>query len=155
MNKTQLIAKVAADTGHSKADTATIVDATIDAMFTTLVGGEEVALAGFGKFSPKPRDAREARNPKTGETVDVAATVVARFHVAKQLKDALAETAVKAKKPVRKVAGKLAAAPAKPTVVASKPAAKATATAKPAASAKPAKTPSAAAAPAPRRVGRK
>ena len=90
MNKTELAAEVAASTGHTKTDANKIIDAAFNALAAKLVSGEEVSIAGFGKFTPKRREARKGRNPATGETIDVAATVAAKFAPAKQLKDALA-----------------------------------------------------------------
>ena len=61
----------------------------IDSITSTLKKGEEVSLAGLGIFSVKQRAARDARNPKTGETVKVAAMKVPKFRAAKALKDAV------------------------------------------------------------------
>ena len=61
----------------------------LETIVKTLKKGDEVAIAGLGKFSVKLRKAREARNPKTGETVKVKAKNVPKFTAAKALKDAV------------------------------------------------------------------
>ena len=93
MNKKELAAKIADVTGATKTDANLFLDAAFDALAAALVAGEEVSIAGFGKFTPKPRAAKKGRNPATGDIVEIAATVVAKFAPAKQLKDALAESA--------------------------------------------------------------
>jgi len=61
----------------------------IESITKTLKQGEEVSIAGLGTFSVKRREARQARNPHTGETVDVPAMNVPKFKPAKGLKDAV------------------------------------------------------------------
>jgi nucleoid DNA-binding protein len=67
------------------------MEALIEAITKSLKKGDEVAIAGLGKWAVKPRKARTARNPKTGETVQVPATRVVKFTVAKALKDIVAK----------------------------------------------------------------
>lgn len=74
----------------SKAQAGQALDATISAISEALKAGETVTLVGFGTFSVKERAARSGRNPKTGETIKIAATKVPGFKAGKGLKDAVA-----------------------------------------------------------------
>lgn len=89
MNKSDLVAKVAQNTGVSISDTEKVVNDVLDSIKNALVADEKVQLVGFGTFEARKRDAREARNPRTGEKVQVAATRVAKFSAGGPLKDAL------------------------------------------------------------------
>jgi nucleoid DNA-binding protein len=89
MNKQALAEVVHEIVGGTKVQSEAVVESLLEAMIKTLKAGGEVNLAGFGKFTVKRRDARMARNPKTGETVQVAATNVPKFSAAKALKDAV------------------------------------------------------------------
>lgn len=89
MNKQALADVVQGITGGTKVQAEQIVDSLIDAITNTLKKGDEVSVAGLGIFSVKPRAAREARNPRTGEMVKVPATKVPKFRAAKALKDAV------------------------------------------------------------------
>ena len=89
MNKNELASKVADDTGMSKDDAGKAIDATLDAITHSLKNGEEVRLLGFGNFSVSRREAREGRNPRTGDTVQIAASNSPKFKAGKALKDAL------------------------------------------------------------------
>lgn len=73
----------------SKKHSEEVVDFVFDTIAKTLKKGEEVAIAGFGAFTVKRRAARTARNPRTGEMVQVAATNVPKFKAGKGLKDAV------------------------------------------------------------------
>jgi DNA-binding protein HU-beta len=68
MNKGGLVAEVAKRTGLSKAEVARVVDASIDAIRESVVGGERVTLADFGTFERKHRNERIARNPRSPQT---------------------------------------------------------------------------------------
>lgn len=87
MNKAGLVEVVNAQLGTTKVQAEAVVDTVFDSIVSSLKKGEEVSIAGFGKFVVKHRAAREARNPKTGETVHVSATKVPKFSAAKALKD--------------------------------------------------------------------
>jgi DNA-binding protein HU-beta len=89
MSKKDLIDAVAeaADITKDKANTA--IDALTAAIVKSLKAGEEVTLAPLGKFKVSKRDARQGRNPSTGETVEIKAATVAKFQASKALKDAL------------------------------------------------------------------
>ncbi len=89
MNKGELIDSVAAQTNLSKADAGRAVDAMIDAIEGTLKVGNTVSLVGFGTFSVKSRAARQGRNPRTGETIQIKASRVPSFKAGKALKDAV------------------------------------------------------------------
>ena len=70
MNKGGLVAEVAKRTGVSKAEVARVVDASIDVIRETVVGGERVTLADFGTFERKHRNERIARNPRKPDVPD-------------------------------------------------------------------------------------
>ena len=91
MNKTNLIEKVAKETGLKKKDVEAVVNATLDAIAGALKEGDKVQLIGFGNFEVKEVAAREGRNPKTGETIEIAACKKPAFTAAKALKDAVNE----------------------------------------------------------------
>jgi len=89
MNKADLANKIHEKIGGTKVQAEEVVQMIIDSIISTLKKGDEVSLAGLGIFSAKKRAARTARNPKTGETVNVAATTVPKFRAAKAFKDAV------------------------------------------------------------------
>jgi DNA-binding protein HU-beta len=89
MNKAELIEAVAADANLSKADAGRAVDAVVDSISSALSKGQQVAVVGFGTFSVKHRAARAGRNPRTGETIQIAASNVPGFKAGKALKDAV------------------------------------------------------------------
>ena len=90
MNKASLVEVIQGVTNGTKSGAEEIMEALLDAITKSLKKGDEVTIAGLGAFSVKPRKARTARNPKTGEAVQVPATRVVKFHVAKALKDIVA-----------------------------------------------------------------
>jgi DNA-binding protein HU-beta len=89
MNKGELIESVADSAGLSKADASRAVDAIIDSISGALSGGNTVSLVGFGTFAVKKRAARQGRNPRTGETIQIKASNVPGFKAGKALKDAV------------------------------------------------------------------
>ena len=89
MNKNDLVASVASDAGLSKADATKAVDGVFDAITSSLKGGTEVRLVGFGTFSVSRRQATTGRNPRTGETIQIAASNQPKFKAGKGLKDAV------------------------------------------------------------------
>ena len=91
MNKTELIAAVAEKANISKKDSEAIVTATFDAIVDALKEGEKVQLVGFGSFEVKHRAERIGRNPKTMETITIAASSTPAFKAGKALKDAVAK----------------------------------------------------------------
>ncbi|MFA5997221.1 MAG: HU family DNA-binding protein [Candidatus Paceibacterota bacterium] len=91
MNKAAIAEIIHEKMGGTKVSAEQTVEAILEAMVSTLKKGEEVSIAGLGIFSVKPRAARTARNPKTGEAIQVKATKVPKFRAAKALKDAVAK----------------------------------------------------------------
>jgi DNA-binding protein HU-beta len=89
MNKSQLIAAVAADSGLSKADSARAVESMLDTVTRTLKKGDDVSLTGFGKFSVIRRAARQGVNPRTGERVKIKASKAPKFSAGASLKQAI------------------------------------------------------------------
>ena len=91
MNKTELIAAVAEKTGMTKKDAERVINATFESITAALAKGDKVAVAGFGNFEVKAREARVGRNPRTKETIQIPATKLPAFKAAKALKDAVAK----------------------------------------------------------------
>ena len=89
MNKTELIDKIAAGAGISKADAKKALDATTNALKDALVAGDKIQLVGFGTFSVSERPAREGINPATKEKIQIAAKKVAKFKAGAELADAI------------------------------------------------------------------
>jgi len=89
MSKGELIEALAEKTGCSKADAAKYLDALLEEITNSLRKGDQVTLTGFGSFKVSQRKARTGRNPQTGATIQIAATVVPRFKAGKGLKDAV------------------------------------------------------------------
>jgi DNA-binding protein HU-beta len=89
MNKADIINKVHETLGGTKADAERAVETMIDSITESLKKGNEVSIAGLGIFSAKTRNARTARNPRTGESIEVPAMRVPKFRAAKALKDAV------------------------------------------------------------------
>ncbi len=91
MNKTELIAAVAEKTGMTKKDTEAVIGATLDTIVAALGEGDKIQLPGFGIFEVKHREDRTGRNPRTGETMEIAATDIPSFKPGKAMKDAVAK----------------------------------------------------------------
>ena len=91
MNKTELIAAVAAKTGLNKKDAECAINATVEAITDSLVKGDKVQVSGFGIFEVKAREARIGRNPRTKETIQIPATRLPAFKASKTLKDIIAK----------------------------------------------------------------
>tara|TARA_A100001037_G_scaffold147379_3_gene133069 strand:+ start:138 stop:410 length:273 start_codon:yes stop_codon:yes gene_type:complete len=89
VNKNDLVANVANDSGLSKADSAKAVDSVFDTISKALSGGSDVRLVGFGTFSVAQRRASEGRNPRTGERIQIPASKQPKFKAGKALKDAV------------------------------------------------------------------
>ena len=86
MVKADLIKKLTHETKLSKKDAQVAVDTVFGSISKALADGDKVELRGFGSFKVKEREARQARNPKTGKTVKVPAKKVAYFKAGKDLK---------------------------------------------------------------------
>lgn len=89
MNKQEIVEAVHGKLGGTKVQAESVVDCVIESIVNTLKKGEQVSIAGLGIFAVKKRAARTARNPRTGETVQVKAMNVPKFRAAKALKDAV------------------------------------------------------------------
>ena len=86
MNKSELIDRIHESSGLSKSDAESALNAFIEAVQATVANGDKVTLPGFGVFGPKATAARTARNPRTGEMIQVPASKSAKFTVGKQFK---------------------------------------------------------------------
>ena len=91
MNKTELIAAAAQNSGLTKKDTERVLNAAIDAITAALVAGDKVQVSGFGIFEVRAREARVGRNPHTKQAIQIPATRVPAFKASKALKDAVAK----------------------------------------------------------------
>ena len=91
MNKSELIAAAAEQSGIAKKDAERVINAAIDCVTIALMKGEKVQLSGFGVFEVKDREARVGRNPKTREAVQIPATKVPTFKPSQSLKDNVAK----------------------------------------------------------------
>lgn len=89
MNKAELIEVISEKTGIQKNTVALIISETHQTIIEKLKEGDSVKIAGFGIFLSKKRDARKGRNPKTGETVDIAERMIPKFKPSKAMKDNL------------------------------------------------------------------
>ncbi|MBQ3903987.1 MAG: HU family DNA-binding protein [Eubacterium sp.] len=89
MNKTDLVAAVAAKADLSKKDAEAAVAAVVAAITDALADGDKVSLVGFGTFETRKRAARTGQNPRTGEKIKIAAAKVPAFKAGKALKDAV------------------------------------------------------------------
>jgi len=117
MNKTQLVDALAARMGDRRT-AATAVDGLLETIVDTVKGGDSVSITGFGVFEARARASRVARNPRTGETVDVPATTVPAFRPGAGFRTAVGDSGRPAPRttPVRRTRAAAAAveAPAKP-----------------------------------------
>ena len=89
MNKTELVAAVAEEAGLSKKDAEKAVKAFTEAVTMELKKKGKVQLVGFGTFEVSKRAAREGRNPQTGDTMKIPASLAPKFKAGKALKDAV------------------------------------------------------------------
>ena len=89
MNKQELIAKIAKDTGSSKAGASAAVESLIDGITKSLKRGDSITFVGFGTFKTAQRKARTARNPQTGAAIKIPKRRVVRFSAGKSLKNAV------------------------------------------------------------------
>ena len=89
MNKSEFISAIATHTQKTTADVKPIIDAALAIITETLATGDSITLPSFGTFEVRDRAATTARNPRTGETVEVAAKKVPGFKAGKGLKEAV------------------------------------------------------------------
>jgi DNA-binding protein HU-beta len=101
MNKGELVDAIAEKVSITKKDADAILSIAIDTIAEAVSNGDKVTLVGFGSFEKRDRAAREGRNPKTGEPIQIAATSVPGFSAGKAFKDSVKihpEPKVKGKK---------------------------------------------------------
>jgi len=89
MNKGDLVDSIAKQTGSTKTDAASALDAVLDAVTGALMTGDRVSLPGFGSFEVKQRAARDGRNPATGAKIRIKAKKVVKFNTGKKLDEAV------------------------------------------------------------------
>ena len=97
MNKTELVAAVAEKSGLSKDAAKKAVDAVVESITEALQAKDKVALIGFGTFEAVKKEARQARNPRTGETIKIKASYQPKFKAGSGLKEAVNTKATKKK----------------------------------------------------------
>lgn len=90
MNKGELIDKVSEKVTVTKKQADLVISATIEAIMEAVADGDKVTLVGFGSFERRERKAREGRNPKTGDKMDIPATLVPAFSAGKLFKEKVA-----------------------------------------------------------------
>lgn len=91
MNKTELIAAVAAQAGLSKKDADKAVNAFVDTVVNALANNDKVQLVGFGTFEVRDRAARMGRNPRTKEVISIPASKLPVFKAGKSFKEAVSK----------------------------------------------------------------
>lgn len=89
MNKSELIDAISEGSGLSKTDAEKALNAMIDAVKGAVAGGDKVTLPGFGAWSQSQRSARQGRNPRTGEIVQIPASKGVKFSAGAQFKAAV------------------------------------------------------------------
>lgn len=89
MNKAELIAHLAGETGITKTQANAALDSFVGAVTKTLKKGDKVTMVGFGTFSVSKRAARIGRNPQTGAAIKIKAKKVAKFKAGKELSSKL------------------------------------------------------------------
>lgn len=87
--KTELLNDIAEQSGVTKTQAESVINALFETVITKARAGEKVAWPGFGAFSTSQRAARTGRNPQTGAEIKIAASTAMKFTAAKALKDAL------------------------------------------------------------------
>jgi DNA-binding protein HU-beta len=90
MNKGELIEVAATKAETTQKAANALLNAILDSITQAVSDGEKVTLVGFGSFEARERKARDGRNPKTGEKMEIPATTVPAFSAGKQFKDAVA-----------------------------------------------------------------
>ena len=89
MNKNELISKVAESASLTKAEATRAVDSLIETITSSLKQGDEVRLTGFGTFTTTQRKATTGRNPRTGQSIKIAASTQPKFRAGKSLRDSV------------------------------------------------------------------
>lgn len=91
MNKGELVDAIADKAGVTKKQADAVLTAALEAIIEAVASGDKVTLVGFGSFDPRDRAAREGRNPKTNEKMEIPATRVPGFSAGKAFRDKVAE----------------------------------------------------------------
>ena len=89
MKKTELIAAIAEQSGLSKKDAEKALSATLDTIVKAVADGDKIQLTGFGTFEQRQRNARTGVDPRTGNSIEIAASKVPAFKAGKAFKDAV------------------------------------------------------------------
>lgn len=89
MNKTELVEAIASSTSMTKTDVDKVIASFVEEVTNALAKGDKVSLKGFGNFEVRTRDARTGRNPRTGETMTIAASKAPAFKTSSALKAAV------------------------------------------------------------------
>ena len=87
ITKQSLIQEIAKSTGFVRNDIKTVIEQFLDLLGEKLIEGNTIEIRGFGTFACKPRKARPARNPRTGETVQIEERMVPTFKFSNDIKD--------------------------------------------------------------------
>ncbi len=87
MNKSEMIEAIAAEADVPKAQAGRVLDAMVSVVGNALAEGQQVSMVGFGTFLVRERPARSGRNPRTGDTIKIAASKTPSFKAGKALKD--------------------------------------------------------------------
>jgi DNA-binding protein HU-beta len=90
MNKGELVDAIAEKANVAKKEADAVLSAAIETIVETVASGEKITVVGFGSFEKRDRKAREGRNPRTGETMTIAATSVPAFSAGKLFKEKVA-----------------------------------------------------------------
>jgi DNA-binding protein HU-beta len=90
MNKGELVDVIAEKANVTKKQADAVLTAALDAIVEAVSSGDKVTLVGFGSFEPRERKAREGRNPKTGDKMEIPATKVPAFSPGKLFKEKVA-----------------------------------------------------------------
>jgi DNA-binding protein HU-beta len=106
MNKGELVDAISGRASVTKKDIEAVLTATLEVIVDAVSSGDRVTLVGFGSFESRDRQAREGRNPKTGEVMTIPATKVPAFSAGKQFKEKVAPPKADAKSPAKKGKGK-------------------------------------------------
>jgi len=93
MNKGELIDAIAEKASVTKKEADLVLTAMIESIMDAVADNQKVTLVGFGTFEPRERQAREGRNPQTGNAIKIPATTVPAFSAGKAFKDKVAEAA--------------------------------------------------------------
>ena len=89
MNKTELVEAIASSTEMTKTDVDKVVTSFVEVVTEALANGDKISLKGFGNFEVRTRGARTGRNPRTGETMEIAASNAPAFKASSALKKAV------------------------------------------------------------------